>query len=159
MAVHQMALQTEMTSTHQICPLQSRSYSTTLTVWTATPLLHAAPMVDDDNMPAPEKIPDLNSVPNNIMMGWEHSNVCIRRSNVQGNVKLRLLVITMEQGEPNILQLFEGLFFKSYLQDVIIPKTNNAMSLCEKLTYGEFLRWLGLWFLMATIIGPQRHEF
>ena len=31
------------------------------------------------------------------------------------------------------------------------------MSLREKLTYGEFLRWLGLWFLMATIIGPQRH--
>ena len=33
------------------------------------------------------------------------------------------------------------------------------MSLHEKLTYGEFLHWLGLWFLMATIIDPQRHEF
>ena len=33
------------------------------------------------------------------------------------------------------------------------------MSLREKLTYGEFLCWLGLWLLMATIIGPQRHEF
>ena len=119
----------------------------------------AAPMVDDDNMPAPENIADVNSMPNDIMMGWEHSNVCLRRSNVQSNAKPRLLFVTMEQGEPSILQLFEGLFFKSYLQDVIIPKTNDAMSLHEKLTYGEFLRWLGLWFLMATIIGPQRHEF
>ena len=119
----------------------------------------AAPMVDDDNMPAPENIPNVNSMPNDTMMGWEHSNVCLRRSNVQGNAKPRLLFITMEQGEPSILQLFKGLFFKSYLQDVIIPKTNDAMSLHEKLTYGEFLHWLGLWFLMATIIGLQQHEF
>ena len=119
----------------------------------------AAPMVDDDNMPAPENIPDVNSVPNDIMMGWEHSNVCLRRSNVLGNAKPRFLFVTTEQGEPSILQLFEGLFFKSYLQDVIIPKTNDAMTLHKKLTYGEFLRWLGLWFLMATIIGLQRHEF
>ena len=118
----------------------------------------AAQMVDDDNMPAPENIPDVKSMPNDIMMGWEHHNICLRRSNVQGNAKPRLLFITTEQGEPSILELLEGLFFKSYLQDVIIPKTNNAMSLREKLTYGEFLRWLGLWFLMTTIIGLQRHE-
>ena len=37
----------------------------------------AAPMVDDDNMPAPENNPDVNSMPNDIMMGWEHSNVCL----------------------------------------------------------------------------------
>ena len=116
-------------------------------------------MVDGDNIPAPENIPDVNSMPNDIMMGWEHSNICLCLSNVQGNAKPRLLFITMEQGEPSILKLFEGLFFKLYLQDVIIPKTNDAMSLCEKLTYGEFLHWLGLGFLMATIIGPQRHEF
>ena len=28
-----------------------------------------------------------------------------------------------------------------------------------KVTYGEFLDWLGLWFLMGTIIGPPRHDF
>ena len=37
----------------------------------------AAPMVDDNNMPTPENIPDVNSIPNNIMMGWKHSNVCL----------------------------------------------------------------------------------
>ena len=97
----------------------------------------AAPMVVDDNMPTPENIPDVNSMPNDIMMGWEHSNICLCRSNVQGNTNLRLLFVTMEQGELSILQLFEGLFFKSYLQDVIIPKTNDAMSLHKKLTYKQ----------------------
>ena len=25
--------------------------------------------------------------------------------------------------------------------------------------YGEFLRWLGLWLLILTMIGPQHHQF
>ena len=119
----------------------------------------AAPMVDDHNMPTLENIPDVISVPNDIIMGWEHSNLCLCRFHVLGNAKPRFLFVTTEQGEPSILQLFEGLFFKSYLQVVIIPKTNDAMTLHKKLTYGDLLRWLGLWFLMATIIGLQRHEF
>ena len=70
-------------------------------------------------------------------------------------MKPRLLFITMEQGEPSILQtLLQVIPARCHH-----PKTNDAMSLCEKLAYGEFLHWLGLWFLMATIIGPQRHEF
>ena len=103
----------------------------------------AARMVDDDNMPTPENIPDVNSMPNNIMMGWEHSNICLRQSNIQGNVKLRLLFVTTDQGELSILQLFEGLFFKSYLQDVIIPKTNDTMSL-----WGETHIWR-----ISTLVG------
>ena len=58
----------------------------------------AAPMVDDNNMPAPENIPDVNSMPNDIMMGWEHSNVCLRRSNVQGSAKPMPHFVTTEQG-------------------------------------------------------------
>ena len=80
----------------------------------------AAPMVDGDNMPTPEYIPDVNSVPNDIMMGWEHSNVCLPRSNVQSNAKPRLLFVTSEQAEPSILQLFEGLFF-----NIIPPRCHH----------------------------------
>ena len=29
----------------------------------------------------------------------------------------------------------------------------------ERVTYGEFLRWLGLWFLISTVIGPSRESF
>ena len=25
--------------------------------------------------------------------------------------------------------------------------------------YGKFLRWLGIWFLMATVIGPSRNAW
>ena len=52
-------------------------------------------------------------------------------------------------------------FFKPFIVEVIIPETNKHMK-AEKhrpVTYGEFRRWLGLWFLMATITGPDRSDF
>ena len=62
--------------------------------------------------------------------------------------------------EPSNLQIWEGLFFTSFIKRVILPQTNNNLPAGEKhIQYGEFLRWLGLWVLMGTLIGPQRHEF
>ena len=29
----------------------------------------------------------------------------------------------------------------------------------KPITFGEFLHFVGLWFLMATIIGPQQSDF
>ena len=61
--------------------------------------------------------------------------------------------------EPSNLQTWEGLFFTSFIKGVILPQTNNNLPAGEKhFQYGEFLRWLGLWMLMGTLIGPQRHE-
>ena len=59
------------------------------------------------------------------------------------------------------LQLFKGYLFMSFIKDVIIPQTNKNLveQSNNQLTYGEFLHWLGLWFLMATMIGPQHYEF
>ena len=48
-------------------------------------------------------------------------------------------------------------FFKPYVVGIIIPQTNICLQE-EKhhpVSYGEFLCWLGLWFLMATINGPE----
>ena len=37
--------------------------------------------------------------------------------------------------------------------------TNNNLPAGEKhVQYGEFLCWPGIWMLMGTLIGPQRHE-
>ena len=48
----------------------------------------------------------------------------------------------------------------SFIKHVILPQTNNNLPVGEKhVQYGEFLCWLGLWMLMGTLIGPQRHEF
>ena len=47
----------------------------------------------------------------------------------------------------------------SFIKHMILPQTNNNLPVGKKnVLYGEFLRWLGFWMLMGTLIGTQRHE-
>lgn len=46
---------------------------------------------------------------------------------------------------------------KKFVQEVIIPETNKYLK--EPLTYGEFLRWFGMWLLMATTRCDNRRDF
>ena len=120
----------------------------------------AAPMVDEDNEPAPENVPVAAKQSNDIFSGWEHSGICHHRCMIQQNPKCVLKFWTARDGEPSNLQLFEGLFFMPFIKSVIIPTTNNNLLAGEKnVTYGEFLWWIGLWLLMSTLIGPQRCDF
>ena len=59
--------------------------------------------------------------------------------------------------KPTIQQLFEMFFFKPHVEGIIIPQTNIHLQEQKHrpVSYGEFLCWLGLWFLMATINGPD----
>ena len=49
------------------------------------------------------------------------------------------------------------LFFSllQYLKNTVIKETNKKLISDNKtiLTFGKFLRWIGLWFLMATVSG------
>ena len=51
----------------------------------------------------------------------------------------------------NYLNLFEGLFPKELVL-LIIDKVNETIDE-EKVTYGEFLHWIGLWLFMLTVDG------
>ena len=55
------------------------------------------------------------------------------------------------------LHLFEGLFPKKLVL-LIIDKVNDNID-GEKVTYGEFLHWIGLWLLMSTVDGTDRCSF
>ena len=63
--------------------------------------------------------------------------------------------------EPANLCLFEAFSFKDYIKNTIIPTTNKNLEGTGAIPvhYGEFLRWVGLWLLMLTMIGPQHHQF
>ena len=47
----------------------------------------AAPMVDDDNEPAPENVPVAAEHSNDIFSGWEHRGICHRHCMIQQNPK------------------------------------------------------------------------
>ena len=51
------------------------------------------------------------------------------------------------------LHLFAGLFPKELVL-LIIDKVSETID-GEKVTYGEFLRWIGLWLLMSTVDGTD----
>ena len=120
----------------------------------------AAPMVDDDNEPAPENHPLHGEMVDDIFSGWTHSGICKRRALISRNTKMELTFSMNKSVEPTNLQIFKVLFFTSFIKSMILPQTNNNLPTGEKhVQYEEFLCWLGLWMLMGTLIGLQRHEF
>ena len=69
-----------------------------------------------------------------------------------------------EQGEgshpQSDLTCLKAFSFSAYIKTTILPKRNNNLHHGhDQLQYGEFLQWLGLWLLMSTMVGPQRHEY
>ena len=122
----------------------------------------AAPMVNNDNTLALENtpIPNAPTAPD-IFSPWGHLGICYHCSLMSVNTNLKQKFWTTVGKDPSSLQLFEGYFFTPFIKDVIIPHTNKNLveQSNNQLTYGEFLCWLGLWFLMATMIGPQHNEF
>jgi hypothetical protein len=61
--------------------------------------------------------------------------------------------------KPTHLQLFELLFPMAFVCETVIPQNNETLE-GGPVTYGEMLRWFGLWFLMATQQGVEsRREF
>ena len=68
---------------------------------------------------------------------------------------------TREICEFSILEWFLRFLPRQYVQDVLIPETNKSLEDTDvPLTFGEFLRWLGLWLLMSTSIsGIPREDF
>ena len=122
----------------------------------------AAPMVDDDNELVPENTPIPNApMAPDIFSPWGYLGICYCHSLVSVNANPEQKFWTTVGEDPSNLQLFEGYFFMSFIKDVIIPQANKTLAeqSNNQLTYGEFLCWLGLWFLMATMIGPQYNEF
>ena len=55
------------------------------------------------------------------------------------------------------VQLFEGLF-PANLLDMMVTEMNKKIS-GDPLTYGELLKWIGLWVLMLTVDGSDEWSF
>ena len=114
--------------------------------------------IDDDNEPAPENIPPAAaSAQSDIFKGWEHDGVCHRRRLNPNNSRASLKNFPRDV-VPNRVQLFEHFFPKEYVKEVIIPETNKHLG-DNPLTFGEFLRFVGIFFLMATTSFENRRDF
>lgn len=114
--------------------------------------------IDNDNDPAPENRYNINADLTDCKYNtsYGHSGICNRKKE---NTRNTLPTINFPKViKPSRIDLFEMFFPKKFLVDVILVHVNNNNKL-GKVEYGEFLRWLGLWFIMSTIEGPNRRDF
>ena len=66
----------------------------------------AAPMVDDDNEPAPENRLSNGEMVDDIFSGWTHSGICERKALISRNTKPELSFWMNNSVEPSNLQSF-----------------------------------------------------
>jgi Transposase IS4 len=114
--------------------------------------------VDNDNDPAPENIPDDNAAVNGCIYNanWGNKTICYRKETDVSNNRAKLLNIP--QGHhPDLVHLFELFFPKKFVEDVVLPNLNERVE--RPVRYGEFLRFIGIFFLIATVEGPHRRDF
>ncbi len=115
----------------------------------------AAVEIDDDNEPAPEHHPDHDNLPPDIFKEWGTVNFCHQKRENFRNTSPKISF--PQNTSPTYLQLFELFLPMEYVKQVIIPRINGSLS--PPIDYGEFLKWLGIWFLLATNQVSSRREF
>ena len=141
---------------NDICPAE---LSATIGRFDTANLMAALPQgvgVDDDTQPAPENVPSPDDTNNTDMFGeWGYDGICNRRQSDANNTKARLKNFPNDV-TPTRRQLFELLFPKQFVMETMLPETNKKLE--TPLDYGEFLRWIGLWFLMSTTHCENRRD-
>ena len=117
--------------------------------------LHGVVDINDDNNPAPEHIPEPNDISSSSIFGeWGHEGVCFRKQQGNQNIHAKLNVALDPNADDPNLQLFEILFLKKWILETVIPSTSNQLGE-ELLSYGQLLRWIGLWILMLMVDGSD----
>ena len=117
--------------------------------------------VDDDNLPAPENIPqnipETENEGGNVHLGWGWSGIDHRKQLNITNVRANIVGVT-----SNILEhiSFIGMFFLLFPKSLIltiIEETNKKLD--HPTNLGEFIRWIGVWLLLSTMSGFKRSDF
>ena len=89
---------------------------------------------------------------------WGHDGFHFWKSQNFGSTHARLNFSVDPTCHGYYVQLFEGLFPKELLQNVI-DIVNEKMDGEEEVVYGEFLWWIDIWVLMSTVDGADHHSF
>ena len=88
---------------------------------------------------------------------WGHTGFCHHRMQNMPNNPAKLNFGIDTTADDIYVQLFEGLF-PANLLDMMVTEMNKKISL-DHITYGELLKWIGLWVLMSTVNSSDRWSF
>ena len=113
--------------------------------------------IDDDNEPAPENIPTTATTSSVFSNEWGHMGTCLQKQQSIANTQAKLVYPVNTTRDDINVQLFERLFPKQFIENMMIPTMNWKLK--NAVTYSEFLVWIGLWILMSTVDGSDHHGF
>ena len=112
--------------------------------------------VDDDNEPAEENIPTPAATLSECTYHeWNSFPLCRRR--LVGATDVQPTLIGAEPTMCSVVGFFLHFLPVTYFKSVVLPATNAKLN--DPLTWEEFVRFLGLIFLMATSQGSQRRDY
>ena len=118
--------------------------------------------VDDENEPSPENIPTAG--PSNDRGGvtweeWDSRSVCNRRSEGHRHEDPKLAGNLEGQ---RYIDYFMHMLPVTFFKNVVLKQTNLEMAQGRggEITWGKFMRFVGLWLLMSTVaIGCDRSSY
>ena len=119
--------------------------------------------VDDDNEPAPENVPTnepQEDIPQRTW-GWDKFDPRQAGQFFDHGAKLDhgLGEISPDPLPQALVALFLKLFPRDYLETVLLAQTNITIEdEIGEVTFGELLRFIGLWFFLSTTSGFARRE-
>jgi hypothetical protein len=112
--------------------------------------------VDDDNDPAPENVSSPTENPDGCLnKEWNSVPYCDRR--LCGASHVQPTLMRADQTLHTVLGFFIHIVPVAYFKTTVIAATNVFLS--DPLFWEEFLRFLGLIFLMTTSQGSTWQEF
>jgi hypothetical protein len=119
-------------------------------------------IVDDDNEPAPENIPPARvnnnrQEPPERVWGWSGIDHRKQANGLRSSARINCLSGIALQGATT-LTMFLLFFPRKFLEDVILAETNKKIK-GMPITFGEMLRFLGLWLYMGTLKGFRRSDY
>ena len=113
--------------------------------------------IDEDNDPAPENVLTMTTAPSVLSNTWGHAEICFCKQQSIRNTPAKLVIPVDTTRDDINLQLFECLFPKRFMVEVMIPTMNKLLK--TSVSYGELLSWIGLWILMSIVDGSDRCSF
>ena len=131
-------------------------------------------IVDDDNDPAPENVPGpttnatlpRTSVTNapklcDTTQGWNDVYVDRRKASGAHDIKPSLPgLLGKDPKKCTYLEIFLMFLGNNVVKTIVLPATNaNLPHGVQKVAYGKFLQWIGMWLLMATSNGYVRADY
>ena len=116
--------------------------------------------VDDDNDPTEENLPSSTPAAENTLesMGykdWDSTQTCNRKGEGQVEENPKLLRTPSSLTRLGYFCLFMP---ETFIKHVVIPKTSAHID-GTAMSFGEFLRCIGLWLLMASQLKANVREY